>query len=306
MSNPSQRFKRQMRITRLLITGGSGFVGRNLSEFFAPRCTVVATYLNSPASLASHAQSIQLDVRDLEATRSVFERVSPDVVIHAAGNKNVRFCEDRPDEARRVNADGTRNVARACREVGARMLYLSTDLVFGGVDGNYRETDVPRPASVYGWSKLEGERLALEELGDEVAVCRSGGIYGKGSPLLGWLAAELRAGRSVDCFVDVSNTPTYAENLAEMLEAVITKRLRGVFHTAGRQRVSRFEFFRSYARAFGLDLSLLTPASHVGREAGALLQTDVSLSTKLSSERLGVAFNSVTEGFARLKALGGV
>jgi dTDP-4-dehydrorhamnose reductase len=293
-------------MTKLLITGGSGFVGQNLAEFFAPRHSVVTTYLNSPTAHASTALSIQLDVRDPDATLYAFERVAPDVVIHAAGNKNVRFCEDHPEEAYRVNAEGTRNVARACRIVGAKLLYLSTDWVFGGVDGNYKESDTPRPASVYGKSKLEGEGLALEELGDEAAVCRSGGIYGRRSPLLNWLAAELGAGRVVECFVDVFNTPTYAENLAEMLEAVWCKRLTGVFHTAGRERVSRFDFFRSYALAFGLDLNLLSPASREGLEAGAFLQPDASLSTEQTSEMLGVAPDSVCEGFARLKALGGV
>lgn len=292
---------------KLLITGGSGFVGQNLAELFAPRCTVVTTHLSHPpAALDTRAQAVRLDVRDAGETLSVVERVAPDVLIHAAGNKDVRFCEDHPEEAYRVNALGTRNVARACRAAGAKLIYLSTDLVFGGVEGNYKECDLPKPASVYGESKLEGERLALEELGDDLAVCRSGGIYGRRSPLLSWLASELGAGRVVDCFVDVFNTPTYAENLAEMFEAVVEKRLKGVFHTAGRERVSRFDFFRSYARAFGLDLGLLSPASREGREAGAFLQPDASLSTEQSSERLGVAFDSVDEGFARLKARGGV
>ena len=106
---------------------------------------------------------------------------------------------------------------------------------------------MPQPSLAYGRSKLQGERFAREELND-VAICRSGGIYGKGSPLLGWLSAELDAGRTVDCFVDVFNTPTYAENLGEMMETIIRKRLTGVFHTVGRERVSRFEFFKSYAR----------------------------------------------------------
>jgi dTDP-4-dehydrorhamnose reductase len=294
-------------MNKLLITGGSGFVGQNLAEFFAPLCTVVTTYLSHPhASLDSNAHTVRLDVRDADETLDVVERISPDVLIHAAGNKDVRFCEEHPGEAYRVNAEGARNVARACRRVGARMVYLSTDLVFAGVEGNYKEGDDARPASVYGKSKLEGERLALEESGGEAAVCRSGGIYGRRSPLLSWLAAELGAGRVVECFVDVFNTPTYAENLAEMLEAVIAKRLTGVFHTAGRERVSRFDFFRSYARAFGLDLRLLSPASREGRAAGALLQPDASLSTEQTSDALGVKFDSVDEGFARLKARGGV
>jgi dTDP-4-dehydrorhamnose reductase len=289
----------------LLITGGSGFVGRNLAEFFSPRWSVVTTCLGQPKVPDSAAQPIRLDIRDSEAVFSVCERVGPKVVIHAAGNKNVRFCEDHPDEAHRINALGTQNVARACRDSGASMIYVSTDLVFSGTKGNYREDELPQPASAYGKSKLEGERLAVEELGD-VAVCRSGGIYGKKSPLLRWLSAELDAGRSVECFVDVFNTPTYVENLAEMIEAIIRKRLTGIFHTAGSERVSRFELFRSYADAFGLDAGLLSPVPAGGLKEKLLLQTDSSLSVEKTSERLGIAFNSVTEGFARLKASGGV
>jgi len=178
-------------------------------------------------------------------------------------------------------------------------------LVFGGTRGNYREDESPRPASAYGKSKLEGERLAVEELND-VAVCRSGGIYGRRSPLLSWLSDELAAGRSVECFVDVFNTPTYVENLAEMMEAVIRKRLAGIFHTAGSERVSRFELFRAYADAFGLDARLLSPVPAAGLKEKLLLQADSSLSVEKTSEQLGIAFNSVAEGFARLKASGGV
>ena len=289
----------------LLITGGSGFVGQNLAEFFGARRPVVATYLTRPEVADSTAQSIQLDVRDPAAVLSAFERVRPEAVIHAAGNKNIRFCEDHADEAHRINALGTRNVARACRDFGARMIYVSTDLVFRCTRGNYREDEAPEPTIAYGRSKLEGERLAREEL-DDLAVCRSGGIYGRGSPLLRWLAAEIEAGRSVECFTDVFNTPTYVENLAEMIEAVIEKRLAGVFHTAGRERVSRFEFFRAYADAFGLDVTLLSPVPVGGLKEKLLLQPDSSLSVAQTSERLGVAFNSVGEGFMRLKARGGV
>lgn len=289
----------------LLITGGSGFVGQNLAAFFGPRRPVATTYLSRPPGPGAAAQSFQLDIRDPDAVSSVFERAAPEVVIHAAGNKNLKFCEEHPDEAHRINALGTRNVARACRDFGARMIYVSTDLVFGGVRGNYHEDESPRPASAYGRSKLQGERFALEESEDAV-VCRSGGVYGLGSPLLRWLSAEIEAGRGVECFVDVFNTPTYVENLAEMMEAVLRGRLAGVFHTAGRERVSRFEFFQAYARTFGLDVNLLSPVSVGGLQEKLLLQPDSSLSVEQTSRRLGMTPNSVTEGFTRLKARGGV
>lgn len=280
-------------------------MGKNLAHFFAPRCSVVTTYFQHPTALDSARQSFQLDVTDAEQVFSIFERVRPDAVIHAAGNKDVRFCEDHPHEAYRVNAMGSHNVARACRNFGASIIYLSTDLVFSSSRGDYKEDELPQPTLVYGRSKLQGERFALEELKDAV-ICRSGGIYGKGSPLLSWLSAELDAGRTVDCFVDVFNTPTYVENLAEMMETIIRKRLTGVFHTVGRERVSRFEFFQSYAGTFGLDEDLLSPVSIAQMKDRLFLQPDSSLSVDQTSKRLGIAFNSVTEGFTRLKAGGGI
>lgn len=185
------------------------------------------------------------------------------------------------------------------------MIYLSTDLVFSSVRGNYKEDELPQPTLAYGRSKLEGEKLAVKEL-DNVAVCRSGGIYGKGSPLLSWLSTEINARRTVDCFVDVFNTPTYVENLAEMMQAILNKQLSGMFHTVGRERVSRLEFFRSYADTFGLDASLLSPISITGMKDRLFLQPDSSLSAEQTSKQLGVTFNSLNEGFARLKASGGI
>lgn len=251
------------------------------------------------------AESFQLDITNAEAVFSIFDRAGPTAVIHVAGNKNVRFCEDHPEEAHRINALGTQNVARACRQLGAHMTYLSTDLVFDCVRGDYKESELPQPTSAYGRSKLQGESFAREELTD-AAICRSGGIYGKGSPLLAWFLAEIMTGRSVECFVDVFNSPTYAENLAEMIEAVMSRRLGGVFHTVGRERVSRYEFFQSYTDSLGLDGNLLSPTSIAQMKDTLLLQPDSSLSSKQTSKQLGINFNSLTEGFDRLKTNGGV
>ena len=130
---------------------------------------------------------------------------------------------------------------------------------------------------VYGKTKLQGERFALEEL-ENVIICRSGGIYGQSSPLLRWLAAELRAGNSVDCFTDVINSPTYVENLAEMMERILQTDLSGIFHTVGRDSVSRFKFFQTYAKTLGFRSELLKPVEAGARRAKMLLLPNASLS----------------------------
>ena len=139
----------------LLITGGSGFVGRNLANFFAPRMPVATTYHRQPVAPDPTARSFRLDITDAEAVFSVFERVAPKVVIHAAGNKNVRFCEDHPDEAQRVNALGTRNVARACRTLEARGEIRGGRFV-GGFDGE--QYALPEAVTLLREVRRRGER----------------------------------------------------------------------------------------------------------------------------------------------------
>lgn len=132
---------------KILITGGSGFVGQNLAQFFATRQSVVLADVKNSLStdLSLNTQFIYLDIRDTATLLSTFEELLPEVVIHLAGNKNVKYCEEHPEEAYQINALGTRNVADACHHIGARMIYLSTDLVFNGDKGSYRESDCPVP-----------------------------------------------------------------------------------------------------------------------------------------------------------------
>jgi dTDP-4-dehydrorhamnose reductase len=293
-------------MTRVLILGGSGFVGSNLVRYFARRCDLRFTYLTStrPAIVDSLA-AVRLDIRDARAVLSTFRDLASDVVIHAAGNKNVQQCERHPEEAFATNAMGTRNVALACREIGARLIYLSTDLVFSGDSGDYHEDDTPEPTSVYGHSKLQGERLALDLLPAAV-ICRSGGIYGRSSPLLAWAAAELAAGRHLEAFTDVYNTPTYAGNLGEMLEAVIREGIGRVFHTVGCSRVNRFQLFAAFAKEFGLRVDLVRAVAAGERRRGLLLNPDVSLSSIATAAHLRMPFNSLAKGLERMRREGGL
>jgi dTDP-4-dehydrorhamnose reductase len=292
---------------RLLIIGGSGFVGQNLARFFSRHKSVVVTGITNrlPFDLADTAQFFQLDITDAATVFSAFEKILPEVVIHVAGNKNVKYCEQHPDEAYQINAVGTRNVARACRNIAARLIYLSTDLVFSGKQRNYRESDLPHPSLVYGKTKLQGEVFAREEL-DNAIICRSGGIYGKNSPLLRWLASELMAGHPVECFTDVINSPTYVENLAEMMEDILRKDLSGIFHTVGRESVNRYQFFQIYAKILELEAELLIPVEAAARREKMLLLPNSSLSIEQTSSQLEVAFNSISEGFFRLQKQGGM
>jgi dTDP-4-dehydrorhamnose reductase len=294
-------------MTRILVTGASGFVGQNLARYFIEKgYQVVVSYHNTalPSDLISAASSVKLDIRDSIAVKRQLTTARFEVVIHAAGDKNVRHCEAHPDEAYETNVIGVTNVARACREIDARLVYISTDLIFAGTDGRYKETDRPAPLLVYSKTKLDGEKV-MQEL-DDAIICRSGGLYGKSSPLLRWLTCELLSGRPVECFTDVFNTPTFVWNLAEMIESILARNLQGIFHTVGPERANRFEFFRAYAREFELDANLLLPSEAGPRREELLLQADASLASESTQAQLGIPFDGVVHGLKRLKSMGGV
>jgi dTDP-4-dehydrorhamnose reductase len=293
-------------MTSLLITGGSGFVGWNLAGYFATQMdiTIAGRAAQPTRAISSEADYIRMDVSNEASVKLAVDKVQPQIVIHAAGNKDIRDCEDHPDLAHKINALGTRNVARACHRAGAFMVYLSTDMVFAGDTGNYSEMDTPRPKLVYGKTKLQGEQLAAAEL-NALAICRTSGVFGKTSPLLTWLDGRLRAGLATEAYTDIFNSPTYADNLAGMIACIIMQRRAGVFHTAGAERANRLTFFKAYTEAFGLDISLLRQ-SEFGSHSDGLLLHDSSLSVERSEAALGVHFNSVRESMLRFRKSGGL
>lgn len=240
---------------RILLTGAGGQLGQAFREVAAGRHDVVPAFHAPPAG----AEGVTLDLEDAEAPARVVAQTRPDWVVHGAAMTNVDGCEREPDKARLVNALATGRLAQACREHGARLVYVSTDYVFDGARGGYREDDAPNPIQTYGASKLEGERLAQESLPD-VAIARTSVVYGphKNNFVL-WLLGELRAGRRVRIVDDQRVSPTLTHDLAAQVLALIDARATGIYHTAGATALDRLTLARQIARAFDADESLIDP-----------------------------------------------
>ena len=241
---------------RILITGSKGQLGRDLVVTFSPRCEVTGVDIE------------ELDIRRRDAVLEAVRTIRPQILIHSAAYTDVDGCEDNRTLAFDVNAEGTRNLALACREVGAAMVYYSTDYVFrGDKDSPYTEEDLPDAKTVYGASKLAGERAASEIL-DELVILRIAWVYGyhgknfvKTMLRLGREQAEAsRAGRDVrplKVVDDQVGNPTWTMEIVRQTETVLSHRLRGIFHATSEGEVSWYGFARKIFETVRMDVQVV-------------------------------------------------
>ena len=205
----------------VVIVGSGGRLGAALTRLYSDKYEVIGF---------NHAQ---IDLGDLAQVRELLSPVRFDLLVNCAALTNVDYCESHRDEARRVNADGPQCLAEVCRAKGAQLIHISTDYVF---DGNqrtpYSENDVARPISVYGESKLEGEKRVLR-VGAEHLVVRASWVFGPDRPsFIDQVITRAHETAQVSAVADKSSTPTYTLDLANWLQTAWEARLSGLIHLA--------------------------------------------------------------------------
>lgn len=248
----------------LLITGGSGFVGRNLllmaSSYWKTYFTYHSSHIHNKLGIALH-----LDIKNRDEVERIIYKYSPKVIIHTAAITNLDFCAEHQTIAWDVNAVGTKNIVLAAEGVKARIIYLSTDLVFKGDKSYYSEEDLPNPLCHYGKIKLKAERI-VSSLSSNYCIARISPIYGwsLSSPksFIEIVIDNLKNGREVRFFHDEYRTPIYVQNLCEiLLELAENDDLQGIYHICGSERLSRLDFGLKLAKIFGFPKELIIPAS---------------------------------------------
>lgn len=243
---------------KIFITGGSGLLGSKVAEIALEKEYEVYSGYNSHKP--EFGEPVKFDLANPESVVKAIDEVKPDAIIHSAALTDVDKCEVEKELAYKINVEGTRVVAEMARKVGAFMVYISTDYVFDGSKGMYKEEDETNPINYYGYTKLLGEKYC-----QDFCIARTCVIYGA-KPASGkvnfalWLINKLENGESVRIITDQYITPTLNTNLAKMLLEIAERKIIGVFHLAGATRVSRFEFAKEIARVFGLDDSLIIPS----------------------------------------------
>lgn len=227
---------------RILITGANGNIGRGL---------VTALEAHGHECISSTLDT--LDITDFYAVKTQIEAANPALVIHTAAMTAVDRCAEQPDEAIRVNAFGTQNIAIACGRVGAAMCYLSTNEVFNAERGTpILEYDTTNPANPYGYSKWMGEQMVRNLLPQHYIVRISWLFAHGGTNFLQKIVSAAEAGRALSVVIDEIACPTYADDLIAALVALVETQRYGIYHFVNEGVTSRYEFARYALDCYGL------------------------------------------------------
>ena len=248
---------------KVLLTGASSSPGfKTLMGLSKRGYKIYALYNTNPIKVSiPDTKLIKLDLLQFERVTEVFNNVKPDIVVHMAAVGNVDLCENDKELAWKVNVEATRLLARLASKHDAIFLYLSTDYVFDGERGNYREEDIPKPINFYGLTKLVSEEIVRSTV-DRYIIVRTSAIYGLGMGRKNFgkfLIDALSNGQKVKAIIDQWLSPTLNTLLANAIVELLEKETYGLYHIAG-ERVSRYEFAIKLAKKFSFDVNLVEPA----------------------------------------------
>ena len=253
-----------------------------------------------------------IDLTRRQEVRKVVDEFEPDVIVHTAAVTDVDLCEKERGLAWQVNVGAVENLSYAAKLTGAKIIHLSTDYVFDGKSGPYNELDRPNPISYYGRTKLASENLLLTS-GVQNAIIRTMVLYGLGlnvkSNFALWLYNNLKDGKPLRVVDDQFGNPTLADDLAYAILKIIELERTGVYHIAGSDMISRYDFALALARVFNFNKKLVTPVKSSAfiqpaprplKSGLIILKAQTELDVKMSGVEHGLTvFKNQLEAFSK-------
>ncbi len=292
----------------LLVTGIHGLVGQYLFRILKSWPGTVIISGRGPNRLPEGTYLYEdMDISDALAVQRVFVKHKPDFVIHSAANAQPDHCELNREDAYQVNVVGTKNLLEAAAISGAFFIYLSTDFVFSGIDGPYREEDQLAPVNYYGNTKWMAEQ-AVSDYPAPWAIVRTGLVYGNvlsgtRPNIISWVRESLEKKQPIKVVSDQLRTPTYAADLARGLFLIAEKKAAGVWHMSGSDMLSPWDIAIRVAEHLKLDKGLITKVDAAVFSQPAARPLRTPLITDKARQELG--YQSLRFEEAMIKVLGG-
>lgn len=246
---------------KMLITGVSGLLGNNLAYYFREKYEVSGLYLSHPVKIKG-IQAIKADLLSEVSFKKIVRDFNPDIIIHCASLTDVDFCEKNHELTDHINIEGTRIVAESIKNNNTKLVYISSDSVYDGRNGNFSEKDPVNPQNYYGLSKYKGE---LEVLKKTKSLILRTNIFGwniqEKYSIAEWILHELSNRRQIKGFNDVFFSSIYNFDLAKILDIAIDEDLTGLFNGGSNTSSSKYEFALYISAYFNLNKDLIQPIS---------------------------------------------
>lgn len=248
----------------VLIIGASGFLGSELFLLFSSSAEfeVVGTSYSQSKSYTLNesqmAQTISLDITDAKQVKEVIEKINPGIVIIAAALANMDICETERELAVKINVQGVENVVRCCQN--RKVVYYSTDAIFDGVRGDYREDAQPHPVNFYGETKLQAEKI-IKTLPDHLIlrICMMYGDHRDGPKFINWLIRNLSEKKVVNVATDFTTRPTFVGDIAKATRELLKKKRTGVYHVTSPSILSCYAMAQTIAKIWKFEPLLIHP-----------------------------------------------
>ncbi len=293
---------------KVLVTGANGLVGRVLVKALALTGHEVIATGKGPSRLGFEHNLLRwydADITHPFQLRVIIEAEKPEVVIHGAAMTQVDECEQRQKEAHSLNVEATARLLLDAEEFSSYFIFLSTDFVFDGERGMYKEDDDVNPISWYGQTKVEAEAV-VQTSTIPWAIVRTCLVYGTKpeggrANLYSWIRESLEAGKAIKVVDDQWRTPTLVDDLVNGILLLVEQQKEGIWHLSGRDELTPYRFALKLAEAYGLDSGLLekVTADNFSQPGKRPLLTGFNI--EKASMELGFAPRSIDEAFEYLR-----
>jgi dTDP-4-dehydrorhamnose reductase len=289
---------------KILVIGSSGLVGGNLLPCASKYSFSIIPSFHSYIPDEYKTAGLQLDMSKPVSIAEGLKASEPYCVVNLSCT-TVAACEKDQDNAYKVQVEGVRELARACRALGIRLVHISTDMVYSGNKGTpYMLDDEPDPISVYGRTKLEGEK-AVQEAGGDYVIARSALVLGKGvfrkGGFLDWMVERIHKDEELPLFLDQLRTPIVVDDLVEVIFRLVESSFCGILFAAGDEGLNRVEIGRKLLDAMGKPYEVIKPVLIDSVTSSVPLQRDLRMDNSKLKEVVGrESFISIEEYFRKL------
>jgi len=291
---------------KVLITGGTGLLGKALVETAKKNCEIVITHLgNCNLKDTVRVKYRVLDVRDEKLNASLFKEFRPDITIHTAGIGSPDYAQRHKVEAREINVGGTQSILNNCERFRSTFIYISSNGIYDGNNPPYDEDSEAHPINYYGRIKLEGERVSKRSA-IPYSIVRPILIYGWNHPsgrqnIVTFALSRLEKDEEVFAYNDVFVNPVFAPACADAIWKIIEEERYEMFNIAGKDTVSIYRLVKSMAETFNLNPNLVIPVQQGFFNELVRRPKDTSYDTGKMRDMLGIEPLSLDDGLCLMK-----